>query len=146
MPGAERIWYVAEALRRGMPVDTVAQLTHIDLWFLTNIQQIVSYEDEIRRYAAASPFEDPVFAAQILPKAKQYGFSDDRIAALLDPPTGQREQVAQRIRTFRLGQETVARFKMVDTCGAEFIAHTPYFSIRLTSASVKRSPRRSKKL
>jgi carbamoyl-phosphate synthase large subunit len=110
-----------------MTVQTIAQLTHIDPWFLANIHQIVSYENEIRRYATSTPFEDRAFVTEVLPKAKQYGFSDDRIAALLAPQQGNRAQMAQEIRALRQAQETVARFKMVDTCGAEFVAHTPYF-------------------
>src|SRR2546427_3908677 len=51
-PHADRPWYLAEALRRGMAVETVAQLTHIDPWFIANIQQIVAYEGEIQRTAA----------------------------------------------------------------------------------------------
>src|SRR5574341_2604047 len=53
-PHADRPWYIAEALRRGMAVETVAQLTHIDPWFIANIQQIVAYEGEIRRAGSLS--------------------------------------------------------------------------------------------
>ncbi len=125
-PKAERLWYVAEALRRGMTVDTIAELTHIDPWFLASIQQIVAYEDEIRHYGAHGQLDDPVFAHTILPQAKQYGFADARLATLLGPQHGPLAETTQKIRALRLQHDITARFKMVDTCGAEFVAHTPY--------------------
>ena len=125
-PRAERLWAVAEALRRGMSIEMIARLTHIDPWFLVNIQQIVDYEEVIRRYAAQVPLEASDFAEAVLPKAKQYGFADARIAALLGPAHGRQHEVERRIRALRQQHGTIARFKMVDTCGAEFVAYTPY--------------------
>ncbi len=125
-PRAERLWYVAEALRRGMSVDTIAQLTHIDPWFLTNIQQIVACEGEIQRYGEQGRLEESGGAETILRRAKQYGFSDVRIATLLGSGCGPRSEMADEIRALRQRHAIVPRFKMVDTCGAEFVAHTPY--------------------
>ena len=127
IPGAERLWYIGEALRQGMSVDTVAQLTSIDPWFLVNMQQLVAFEAEIQQYADQSPLENPTFIATVLPKAKQYGFADARIAALLGPGSLSKHEMACKIRELRKQHHLVATFKMVDTCGAEFVARTPYF-------------------
>lgn len=126
IPGAERLWYVAEALRRGMSVETLAQLTSIDPWFLVNIEQMVAYEDEIQQYTGQSPLENAAFAETVLPKAKQYGFSDARIAALLGPGALSKHEMARKVRDLRQQHGIAATFKMVDTCGAEFVARTPY--------------------
>jgi carbamoyl-phosphate synthase large subunit len=125
-PHAERLWYVAEALRHGMAVETVAQLTQIDAWFLANIQQIVAYEAELARLATPDAGDTLTLPLPALVRAKQYGFADQRLAALLTPGNGAQVQVAQRIRALRQQQHITATFQRVDTCGAEFVAHTPY--------------------
>jgi carbamoyl-phosphate synthase large subunit len=131
-PHADRPWYIAEALRRGMTVETVAQLTHIDPWFIANIQQIVAYEGEIQRAADTDSPEAMALPLATLVRAKQYGFSDARIAALLSQGdlltqgNGQVDRAAQRIRALRQQHHITATFQRVDTCGAEFVAHTPY--------------------
>ncbi|MGQ4807928.1 Carbamoyl-phosphate synthase large chain [Candidatus Entotheonellaceae bacterium PAL068K] len=125
-PNAERLWYIAEALRRRISVETVSQWTAIDPWFLANMQQIVACEDEIRRHAKASLTADPLLPKALLARAKQYGFSDARLAALLTQSHGNVEETAQRLRVLRQHYDMAARFKRVDTCGAEFEAHTPY--------------------
>ena len=125
-PHADRLWYIAEALRRGMAVETIAQLTQIDPWFLVNIQQIVAYEGELQRSAAPDTTETPALPHTALVRAKQYGFADARLAALLTQGDGRLQRAAQRIRTLRQQQHITATFQRVDTCGAEFVAHTPY--------------------
>src|SRR5262249_5205607 len=123
-PHADRLWYIAEALRRGMAVETIAQLTQIDPWFLANIPQIVAYEVQLQRTAASA--EALALPHTALVRAKQYGFADARLAALLTQGNGQQQQAAQRIRALRQQQHITATFQRVDTCGAEFVAHTPY--------------------
>jgi carbamoyl-phosphate synthase large subunit len=125
-PNADRLWYIAEALRRGMTVETIAQLTRIDPWFLANIQQIVACEDEIQQYTGAETPAVIALPQALLKRAKQYGFSDARIAALLTHNRRASAAMGQGIRALRRQQGITARFKMVDTCGAEFVAHTPY--------------------
>jgi carbamoyl-phosphate synthase large subunit len=125
-PYADRLWYIAEALRRGMAVETIAQLTQIDPWFLVHIQQIVAYEGELQRSAAPEAAETFALPHTTLVRAKQYGFADTRIAALLTQGNGRLQQAAQRIRALRQQQQITATFQRVDTCGAEFVAHTPY--------------------
>ena len=127
-PHADRPWYIAEALRRGMAVETIAQLTQIDPWFLVHMQQLVAYEDEIQRHAIPGAAETITLPHTALVRAKQYGFADARLAALLTQGhgNGRLQQAAQHIRALRQQQHITATFQRVDTCGAEFVAHTPY--------------------
>ena len=136
VPHAERLWYVAEALRRGMPVDEVARLTAITPWFVANIKQIVDAEEVISRGGGSEPQADaPSLPAALLKEAKQMGFSDARIGALLNngnpSPNPSRKGrgarwTSQDIRGLRKRHQIEARFQRVDTCGGEFVAHTPY--------------------
>ena len=125
-PHADRLWYVAEALRRGMAVETVARLTWIDPWFLANIQQIVAYEAAMQRAARTTLQEASPLPVEMLRRAKQYGFSDARIAALLVDGREAVERMTAQLRALRQQHNITATFQMVDTCGAEFVAHTPY--------------------
>jgi len=111
VPNAERCFAVAEAYRRGLGTEELHRLSAIDPWFLENIRQIVEFEPAI----SAAGLGD----AATLRKAKQMGFSDRRIAQL----TGTTEPDA---RAARLNAGIRVTFKMVDTCAAEFVAHTPY--------------------
>jgi len=111
VPNAERCFAVAEAYRRGLDTEELYRLSAIDPWFLENIRQIVEFEPAIR----AAGLGDPA----VLRKAKQMGFADRRIAQLLG-------LTEQQVRSARLAAGIRATFKMVDTCAAEFVAHTPY--------------------
>jgi len=126
-PNADRLWYIAEAIRRGIAIETIAALTAIDVWFLVNVQQIVMYEAVMCREVQEAHSVAPIKLSEpLLIKAKQYGFSDARLAALLTSGNGDLAPMVQRLRAWRRQHDIVARFKMVDTCGAEFAAHTPY--------------------
>ncbi|MEW6002882.1 MAG: carbamoyl-phosphate synthase large subunit, partial [Nitrospirota bacterium] len=109
-PNSERVWYIAQALRKGMNIQEIYDLTRIDPWFLNNIKQIVEMENEIR---GSRPLES------LLRKAKVHGFSDRKIAGLLNVEEAD-------IRNLRRKYGMQAVYKMVDTCGAEFAAYTPY--------------------
>ncbi|HEY5657078.1 MAG TPA: carbamoyl-phosphate synthase large subunit [Myxococcota bacterium] len=112
-PRPGRLWALAEALRRGVSVETLHERSWIDPWFLRNLRDIVEMERDLS--AAASP-EDR--AAWLRP-AKQAGFSDRRIAALWG--CGEDE-----VRGLRRAQGLRPVYKRVDTCAGEFEAHTPY--------------------
>ena len=127
-PNAHRLWYVADALRLGMGVDELYQLSKIDPWFLDNIVQIVECEKEIQQTrgsgggtgSAAQPAE--VVAALppgLLRRAKQMGFSDVHLGRLLGVSEGD-------VRAERERLDVIPVYKTVDTCAAEFVAHTPY--------------------
>ena len=73
-PHADRLWYVAEALRRGMAVETVAQLTQIDPWFLANIQQIVAYEAAMQARRRTTPQEASPLPVEMLTRPNSTAF------------------------------------------------------------------------
>ncbi len=119
-PSAERIWYIAQGLRDGLSVREIYELTYIDPWFLQNIKQIIDMEKEIQnsRGLTLGTSSGQTFQPLIL-KAKQFGFSDRRIACLLD----MQETDIRKLR----GQHNIHTvYKIVDTCAAEFAAYTPY--------------------
>jgi carbamoyl-phosphate synthase large subunit len=121
VPNWERIFYVADALRVGMTVQEIRDLTAIDPWFLANIKEIVEVEDRLLG-AGQRRGGSPLLRLLTVPamrEAKALGFSDRRLAQLV----GSQELLIRDARK-RMGIE--ATFKMVDTCGAEFVAHTPY--------------------
>jgi carbamoyl-phosphate synthase large subunit len=112
-PNAERLWYVADALRLGMSVEELYQISKIDPWFLENIAQIVQFEEKLR----TSDFG--LRTSDLFRVAKQMGFSDMRLATLLQCSEAE-------IRKKREERGIVPVYKTVDTCAAEFVAHTPY--------------------
>ncbi len=112
-PGAERIWYVADAFRCGMTLEAVYQLTRIDLWFLSQI------EDLVRQERALSKKRLETLDEQALRRYKRNGFSDRRLARLLNT-----DQTAVRIYRHRFNLRPV--YKRVDTCAAEFATSTAY--------------------
>jgi carbamoyl-phosphate synthase large subunit len=118
IPGWERIWYVAHALRLGMTFDELYKLTYIDPWFLFNIKQVVDMGDKIKSLSSTVKRAREI-PEELLREAKEYGFSDKRIALLLNVTEHQ-------IRQYRKEIGLKAVFKMVDTCAAEFKAYTPY--------------------
>jgi carbamoyl-phosphate synthase large subunit len=101
----DKLWYIAEAMRRKFTIEEIFDLTKIDPWFLNNIKQIVEFEGKL--------------SIKNLEKAKKLGFSDKYIAMKLNIPETQ-------LRKQRIEQGISAVYKRVDTCGAEFEAHTPY--------------------
>ena len=113
VPNWERMWYLAEAFRRGMEFVEIKDLTGIDPWFLEQVMTIVRAE----KWLGSRSLED--ISAEDLLTAKQMGFSDMRLAHLTG--TGQ-DQIRQR----RLEEGIKTTFKTVDTCAAEFEAYTPY--------------------
>ena len=128
IPHADRLWYVAEALRRGMTVEEITRLTAITPWFLANIKQIVDAETVLHTHAQTRTVDQdtPSLPASLLKEAKQMGFSDARIGVLLSDSDSSRPWDSQDIRLLRRKHQIEARFQRVDTCGGEFVAHTPY--------------------
>lgn len=122
IPNAERIFYIGDALRASMDIDKIYELTKIDRWFLHNIKEIIDLEKEIIKEKADIPIK-------LLIQAKQYGFSDLQLAALLD-----KDEI--EIRNLRKSFKLEPDFKLVDTCAAEFRAHTPYYYSTYDSPSL----------
>ena len=112
-PGAERIWYVADAFRQDWSIDTVYDLSGIDPWFLVQIMDLVEAEKKVAELKLANIDKDTMFGL------KRKGFSDMRLAQMLDVS----ELEVQKAR-HDLGIRPV--FKRVDTCAAEFVSSTAY--------------------
>ncbi|HEU4532829.1 MAG TPA: carbamoyl-phosphate synthase large subunit [Polyangiaceae bacterium] len=125
-PGADRLFYVADALRFGLPPAELYRLTGIDPWFLHQIGRIVAAEDRARALAAPAP--DDEARARALRDLKRLGFSDRQLGAL----SGLGEGPLRALRE-RLGVRP--SFARVDTCAAEFVAHTPYLYATYESES-----------
>jgi carbamoyl-phosphate synthase large subunit len=111
VPNPDRLLYLAEAMRRGLGREEIEGLTRIDPWFLAQLEELVAFEEAFSADAALS--------RGALRQAKRLGFSDRRLADL----AGRTEA---EIRQARLAHGVRATFKVVDTCAAEFVAHTPY--------------------
>jgi len=116
-PSPEQVFYIGDALRMGFSVDEIHSYTFIDPWFLNNIKEIIEYEKKIKSIKGYSLLSDE--ASQIINNAKKMGFSDRYIADLL----GVAESMIRKVRT---NNNTKPVYKVVDTCGAEFEAYTPY--------------------
>ncbi len=110
----DRIFLVATAIRRGITIEQINDLTKIDLWYLNKIKAIIDLEKVfIEKGENALEFS-------MLSKAKRIGFSDHAIAKFTNTTESE-------IRKIRLQMGIAPTFKMVDTCGAEFAAVSPYY-------------------
>ncbi|WP_430596482.1 carbamoyl-phosphate synthase large subunit [Enterococcus sp. DIV0210g] len=107
----DRLFYLAEAIRRGYTIQELAERTKIDLFFLDKLLHIIELEEALKKEPGN---------LRLLKEAKQNGFTDKKIAQLW--------QMSQNeLRTLRKENNIVPVYKMVDTCAAEFESNTPYF-------------------
>jgi carbamoyl-phosphate synthase large subunit len=111
VPNPDRLLYVAEAMRRGLGREEIAGLTRIDPWFLAQMEELIAFEEAFR--------QAPDLSRETLRRAKRLGFSDRRLGELAGRPEAE-------LRQARLAHGIRVTFKVVDTCAAEFVAHTPY--------------------
>ena len=109
----EKLWYLADALRLGMSIDDIFDITKIDKWFLNNIREIIDVEKRILKKTISN------IDSELILNAKEYGYSDTMISILL-------KTEEEKIRAFRMANSIFPAYKMVDTCSAEFEAFTPY--------------------
>ena len=107
----QRIFVIAQALRKGVDYDTIHEITMIDRWFIDKISILVEMEQAL---------EEGPLTVELLKEAKRIAFPDCVIGRL----TGKSEEEIKKLR-YRNG--IVAAYKMVDTCAAEFEASTPYY-------------------
>lgn len=107
----DRLFYVSEAIRRGIPIEEIADLTKIDIFFLDKLLHIVEIEDQLKVN---------IFEPELLKTAKKNGFSDRQIAKLWNVSP-------EEVRRRRQENQIIPVYKMVDTCAAEFESSTPYF-------------------
>ena len=113
VPGPERIWYVGDAFRMGMSVDEVFDISKIDPWFLVQIKDLIDREQALKGKQIAD------LDKHALLKLKRSGFSDRRLATLLNT-----DQHA--VRAYRKALKVRPVYKRVDTCAAEFATNTAY--------------------
>ena len=112
-PGAERIWYIADAMRMGMSVDEIFELTNIDRWYLVQIEELVLLEKQVGDNGLSA------IDADLMRTLKRKGFADARLAEL----TSVAESDVRDVRR-SMGIQPV--YKRVDTCAAEFSTSTAY--------------------
>ena len=113
IPGATRLWYLADALRYGMSIDQVYKITGIDTWFLAEIEDLIREEKIIQNNNIES------LSNELLYHWKRKGFSDIRLAELLNA-------TEKDIRDFRHENNIRPVYKRVDSCAAEFATPTAY--------------------
>ncbi|MEC5188511.1 carbamoyl-phosphate synthase large subunit [Geobacillus thermodenitrificans] len=109
--GDERLFYIAEALRRGVSVETLHEWSQIDRFFLHKLENIIKMETVVQSHPGD---------LEVLKKAKALGFSDAAVANLWN-------KTERDIYELRRQEGIVPVYKMVDTCAAEFTSETPYY-------------------
>ena len=107
----QRIFVIAEAIRKGVDYDTIHEITMVDQWFIDKIAILVEMEQALKK--------GPL-TVELLKEAKRIEFPDNVISRLTGIPEAE-------IKQMRYDNHIVAAFKMVDTCAAEFAAATPYY-------------------
>ena len=112
-PGCDRIFHLGDAFRLGYSLEQVYELSSVDPWFLAQIQDIVADEASLAKRTLATLSQDELFAL------KRKGFSDSRLAGLLDST----ETEVRAVR-HRMGIRPV--YKRIDSCAAEFSTATAY--------------------
>ena len=113
VPTAERLRYVADAMRQELDLEEIRELTGMDPWFLMQLRDLVNCEKAIEGGNLAS------FEYAELFRLKQKGFSDSRLATLLGTPESE-------VRAHRLSLDIRPVYRRVDTCAAEFASSTAY--------------------
>ena len=110
-PNSERLFYLRAAFLKKIPIDRIYELTKIDHWFLYQLEEILDVESEIKKNE---------LTYETLKKAKSFGFSDKQIAFLKNE---KEEDIIKKRKELNIKPV----YKLVDTCGAEFEAKTPYY-------------------
>lgn len=108
---SERLWVIAENIRRGVTLDEIHNITAIDKFFLSKIYNIVRMEEKLK---------ERELTVELLKNAKLLGFTDLVISKISGKPE-------LDIKKLRMDNNIVANYKMVDTCSGEFDSETPYY-------------------
>jgi len=120
VPSQGRMYYIRYAMKLGMSVEKLHDLTGIDPWFIDQFAQLVEFEDELLAYDFIEQVPEP-----LLRKAKELGYSDPQLAYIYKGVISTDSILEVRALRKSYGIEPV--YKLVDTCAAEFEAVTPYF-------------------
>ncbi|HAM35457.1 MAG TPA: carbamoyl phosphate synthase large subunit [Elusimicrobia bacterium] len=129
-PRPDRIFWIKTALKSGLCAEEIAEASSIDLWFVAQMAELVDFETRLRREK---------LDCALLRQAKALGFSDRALARLL-------KQSEARVRGLRRRWKIRPGFKLVDTCAAEFPAHTPYFYSTYEGGNETRPSRSKRKI
>ena len=113
IPGPKRLFYLADAIRKGWSLDKIYDLTKIDFWFLDQFDDLINLEKELENLDIKDLQKDKLI------KIKEKGFSDNRIAELVGVSEDE-------IRSLRKELNITPAYKRVDTCAAEFATSTCY--------------------
>lgn len=113
-PSWNRLFHIYDAIKLGIPIATIYKTTLIDKWFLKQIEELISLEEEVSRFSLKTLPKDLLF------EAKQKGYADRQVAHLLNCLES---EVHQLRKTYNINRV----YKIVDTCAAEFEAKTPYY-------------------
>lgn len=113
-PSWNRLFHIYDAMKLGISMKTIQNLTKIDKWFLEQVWELVEIEREIEQY------ELDTIPVELMRKAKEKGFADRQIAHILNCLES---EVHEKRRAMGINRV----FKLVDTCAAEFEANTPYY-------------------
>ena len=113
-PSDDRIFHVKDAMHLGVPLKAIFESTKIDMWFLQQIEYLVSLEKEMARYNIKT------IPKSLLIEAKQNGYADRQIAHIL-------RCLESEVYKLRKKENVNRVYKLVDTCAAEFEAQTPYY-------------------
>ncbi|MBU1869829.1 MAG: carbamoyl-phosphate synthase large subunit [Candidatus Omnitrophica bacterium] len=138
IPNDERLFYVRYALKLGMSLNDIYELSHVDHWFLDNMKQLVDMEEEIKKYRNAKNSDELKLPADLMLLAKKDGFSDRQLANLLNTKE-------DKVREARKKHNVKPVYKLVDTCAGEFNAKQPYYYSTYESAEEAR-PSNNKKV
>ena len=133
IPKWDRIFRIKDALMLGVSVNTITKATHIDRWFIYEIQHLCNIEKELEKYYLGD------LPIDLLREAKINGFSDEQISRIIQD--GTEEEVYEK----RKAAGITRVYKMVDTCSAEFEAKTPYFYSTFEEGSYNESKVSDKK-
>ena len=113
-PSWDRVFVIYDAIKAGISINRIHEVTKIDLWFLNQYEELSNLEDEISKYNIES------LNKELLLEAKQKGFADRQIAHMLKCLESQVYKKRENLGVKRV-------YKLVDTCAAEFKAVTPYY-------------------
>jgi len=138
IPNDERLFYIRYALKLGLSINEIYNLSKIDRWFIDNMKQLVELEEKIKKFRNNQADEEIKIPLNLLQEAKKDGFSDWQLSYLLNTKE-------EKVREFRKTHNTKAVYKLVDTCAGEFNAKQPYFYSTYETADEAR-PSKNKKV
>ncbi len=113
-PDDERLFELAELIRRDYRIEKISEITGMDPFFLKKIKNIVDLEEELKNYSIET------ITPELLKKYKKVGFADEGIAQLIGCK-------GEDVRNYRIANNIRPVYKMVDTCAGEFEAVSPYY-------------------